>query len=673
MAHKIRFYDGLDGGAYTGRWTLQLDPFTWPVGMGDDFIGLDLVVEDPTDPDYLYDAYIYSTIARAKELLTGGLWFDSDDPPAWADDDIAVSRYSKADWIGLYGLTFPEGTLWDPDWNSYEWDVVEEDPTLEAPWATTADLRPIEVQVFEPNGATLDYLDELTSDVGRTFLDDLPDAGSHTLEVKAGHDDEALLGDGRLVRYFVHNQPRWWGLIEDRSKVSADPEKRQEGRVVRVKTGRGALAVLEQAPIYPELGLGRISPTTRYMNFASLDYDDTAWGFAVELKQQSDPALPWRDAPKAWPDPDAWWVGPSAGDVPPVAPGDIYLRGTFTVGAGLGGEWRFFLTADDGFELYVDGNKEAAEQKAGLWGVTRSVTLILDEGEHLVAVKAINFDRPNPSTNVFGFILSVRRLLGGGQSLGPVVARSSAGTKMLAYPTSAPGMTAGKILIVFLTEAQAAGYLPYVTWDFDEVNDSAGTPWPVELDLAFPVGSTTILDVARRLIVERACDLNFDPATATTLKLQAWVTKGTDLTDDVTIDYGVNIGKLGHDHKGPGPNTILSRTAEGRYYETERTASVTAWGRRGAFLSLGSAPSDLAAERQSQAFLDDEAEPADIITEVRMETTPGDPVPFEDFNKGDRVLAPGFDGDLAPFWVTGILVGETEEGEPTYDLNLETP
>lgn len=532
-------------------------------------------------------------------------------------------------------------------------------------------VRAITVEVYEADNTT--PVGTLTSDRGRQWLNDLSAEGSYTVESKLDHADEALLTDGRVLRFCIDSSPVWPALVEELNPVIADPSARQAGRVVGA-AGRGLLAILERAIIYPELGIGRRSPDTRYFNFASADYDDSDWDNAVELKQQPDPALPWSGAPVDWPDPDAYWVGPPDGNHPGafdpegVPPGDIYLRGTFTVAEGLGGEHRFFLTADDGFELYVDGNKEAAEQAAGLWGMTRSFDLLLDEGAHVVAVKVINFVRaaPNDATNAFGFILSVIRMAGGGDSLGDVVARAGSGTAMLPYPDKAPGMTPGKILDVLLTEAQADGRetLPDLTWDFDADEDSDGNPWPDQIDVSFPVG-TSVLDVVRHLVDEHACDVAMDPVG---LVLHAYVSKGSDLSGTVSAEYGVNVGQLAFRKSTPKANVALSRTAEGRWVESTEASSVSDHGRREIGLTLGSAPSDDAADRQTAAFFADNAFPIEAVTSMQLE--PVNAVPYVDFAVGDTISCTDSSGGTSSFRVHGLRVTEDAVGQPIYQPEL---
>lgn len=528
--------------------------------------------------------------------------------------------------------------------------------------------RIITADVYEADGTT--HVGTLASDTKREWLDDLSAEGSYSLEVKLGHADESLLTLDRIVRFAINGTACWQGIVEELDPTFADPANRQSGRVIRA-SGRGLLAILDDAVVYPELGLGRRSPETRYFNFASLDYDDTAWSNAVQLKQQSDPDVtkPWFGAPEGWPDPDAWWIGPSGADTPPVAPGDIYLRGTFTIGVGEDDDYRFYVNADDAHETYLDGDKVASEQRVGLWGVEQHFEETLDAGSHLVAVKATNFDRPSAGTNVFGFIMSVVKLIDGGQTYGLVVSRSSSGTKMLAFPSTAPGMTPGKILDVLLTEAQARGDLVGLTWDFDAVNDSDGTPWPNEIDVAFPV-NTSVLDVVRHLVDEHACEVAMAP---TGLVLHAYVSKGTDRTTGpgtVTAAYGTNISRLAFKKQRALKNVALSLTAEGRWVETTEATSVTAHGRREIGLALGGAPSDDAATRQTAAFFVDHAYPLEAITDMQLEAISA--TPGVDFVVGDRILSTDSSGGSSAFRLQGLRVTE-DRTRPIYTPELVAP
>jgi hypothetical protein len=551
----------------------------------------------------------------------------------------------------------------------------------------TVEVFSMNPDVYEP----LTYEGTLASVSGQEFLDDLNETGAWSFEIKAGHADEDLLQDERLVRFKVDGEPRFWGLIEAPSeKVQADPDNREAGRVVKFK-GRGASAMMEDAAIFPVLGLGRVSPDSRIFAWPSTAFDDTAWDDAVALKQVNDDTEPWSGAPQDWRDHDnaSVWVGPVDGDVPgePVPGGFVLFRDTFTIGSGDGGEYVIDVTADDGFVIYIDDEKIGEEQGAGMWGVTRATQpFMLDEGDHQIAVKLLNFDRPNNATNVMGMPLTMFRMGGGGAVLSDVVFRLTAASKMLAFPDHEPGFTPGKLVADLHEEALSRGCLLNVSYVFDADVDSLGASWVDDPDLLFPVG-TSYLDVLRRLAEEGACDFTINPSTVATLadeyiELQLLTEMGDDLSDTVVLQYATNIAAEQVEHVPAGKDTLLARTAEGRYLQRQHVSAGTGRRRKEGGYSLGTAPSDGAAYRQMDAELDKQAVPVEVITSIQIEvkyladgsvdtSDPEFPVPFVHFNKGDTVSATSYDGTLASFLVTGVHVTVDAAGVPIYRLDLE--
>lgn len=517
--------------------------------------------------------------------------------------------------------------------------------------------RPIELDVYETDGTTL--VGTLASDGRRSFLVALDARGTLATDVLLDHADAPLLTPGRIVRAVVDGSPRFSAVLGTLDDTEAG-DARAAGRV-RAFSAVDATSLLADAAVYSELGLQQITPGTRYFNPASFDYDVSGWDAATELKIQGAPGPPWNGAPQGFPDYFAWWIGAPGDDTPPVAPGYRWAVVEFDVDAGHAGEVRFFLSADDGFLPYLDGDRKPGEQAAGLWGTTRYFDAILDAGTHRLAVRVVNFDRPNPDLNACGFILSGRVLLDGGKSLGDVIVHTDASWSILVDPPNEPGMTPGKILDVALAEAQFRGTLAGFSWDFDGVVDSDGIAWPAEYDLAVDVGAS-ITDLIAKLVAEDAVEVALDPASLT---LHAWPRRGSDLSATVAVDLAVDVAALDVSRLPPGKNVVVSRTAEGRYVETVDAAAVAAHGRREAFLSLSSAPSDDAADRQALAFLAQNADGAVVLTNCRVEITPTSPIPFVDYNVGDDITVAG-----TPRRVLAIGVTEDAAGHPIYALEL---
>ena len=132
-------------------------------------------------------------------------------------------------------------------------------------------------------------------------------------------------------------------------------------------------------------------------NVVSPDYDDSWWGAAVQLEQGVGSAFgPRPGAPVGWPDASAWWVWSSMGDSvrDPVDTGTAYFRKTFTVGAPTTAT--IYATADNVFDLYLDGVQVLSSGASQLlngspaWQTTFQVTVSLTAGEHLVAIRGRN-------------------------------------------------------------------------------------------------------------------------------------------------------------------------------------------------------------------------------------------------------------------------------------------
>ncbi len=328
----------------------------------------------------------------------------------------------------------------------------------------------------------------------RTWQDVLDDVGSHGCEVQA--DDAAVpsVPYRSIIRYSLDGVARFAGLIESKHTKAVDPGE-EANETVEFK-GRGTLAIWEEAVTYPEQGLGSLPfSDTRLFSYASTKFDSSGWGSSFVVKQQSNPATPYPNAPSGWPDPTAYWIWA----VPFASPqpvGDCYFRKTFTIAAET--TVRVFCTADDGIELYIDGALVLSETKAYLWGTTKQSDIFLSAGTHTVAVKGTNIARPaSPSTNIAAILVSLMAINADG-TLGSVIVNTDSTWQSVGYPTVVPGFTPGQILRILMQEAQARGTLTGVSLGFTDTNDSAGQPWPIIGEVSVAVG-LDYLSVIRQL------------------------------------------------------------------------------------------------------------------------------------------------------------------------------
>ncbi len=269
----------------------------------------------------------------------------------------------------------------------------------------------------------------------------------------------------------------------------------------------GSLALLKDAGVRHHATstlLGKLSTgaSARTFGFASLNYPrwtSSPWVAATQLFKQTDVLSGYGGGrnPQNWPDPDAWWIWSRVlgGGSPPMPVGVSYFRKQITVTTP--GDYSMFITADDGFELWVNGVKVAEQTGAFVWQRFTRWDHFLDAGTYDVAIRGENITRPNPAFNAAAVIFTMYSTKVGGQELDTNIARSDASWQALDYPASPPGCTPGEILGVLIDEPQTRGALWAVHGrDFTNTLDSLGNAWTGEVDLLVDVGRP-VLDVAR--------------------------------------------------------------------------------------------------------------------------------------------------------------------------------
>lgn len=483
----------------------------------------------------------------------------------------------------------------------------------------------------------------------------LDDTGEGRFELPLDGADAALIDYGQHVRCKIGASTVFGFLVEKIQRVSISAEE-DAGRSLRA-SGRGLVALFEEAVVYPELGPGsNLSGPDRLFNFASPDFDDSAWG---SVTTAAGPAV------GGWPDTTSlvvWGPGyPAYVGSTPV--GECYFRKTFTVTTE--GTYRVFFTADDGGDVYVDGILVFSEVRAFLWQQTKYVDVFLEAGTHTLGVRGENITRPDPLINAAWIKLAVYEVLAGGEALAatPVV-QTDATWKAVSYPTNPPGFTPGEVVEILLSEAQARGALSGISLGFTATNDSGGTPWPATPDITLRVG-VDYLSVLRQL-AEVFCSFRLDPVT---LELEAFATLGTDRSATVELEAGVSLSSLAHDGSAPVANVVLARYPSGAWYERTSSGSVTSWGRKEKSLSAG-AQSPAQIRRVIDATFGEVADPATHVT-AAAEPLPGI-VPWVDYFVGDWISAPGEDGTPTSYRVRAVTAAHDEAGHPIYVPELGT-
>lgn len=403
----------------------------------------------------------------------------------------------------------------------------------------SADPARLVVRAYDRTGALLVEFDE---DMARSWQDSLNEPGTGRTALANDDPDLALVPMRSIMRFFLTDfgspisRARFAAVVQNRNSETITNDQAQE---VTVLSGPGALSVLGDAVIYPEGGVDQ-SPYSdqRRFDFTNPDLDDSAWDLAGPVKRQDFDSPPYQTAPEGWPDGEAYWIWGVPYESPqPV--GISYFRKTFTMDDEA--TVRIFGTADDGFEVFIDGVLIFSETRAYLWGEVKKADVFLSAGDHTIAIKGTNIPRPaNPASNIAAVLLTVITLADGGRQLGEVLVHTDLSWRVLGYPAAPPGFTPGHVLRLLLEEAQARGTLTYLAWDFTDLADSLGNAWPVTPDLVFPVG----LDYLS--VINQLCESYMDVAMAPgALMLHAYAERGEGKPAALTV--ADNLAALTHE------------------------------------------------------------------------------------------------------------------------------
>jgi len=363
----------------------------------------------------------------------------------------------------------------------------------------------IEAEVYEQNafdltGGTAVLVDTLADSLNREWQDMLSEAGSGSFKIP--NDDVSAPSPtfGRLVAFKYRGVYAWTMLCEKRHKIDVDPQ--EAVAELTEWSGRGHLALLEEALVYPTNGVGVVPiEDDRVFNWTSANYDDSAWGNATEILLMFYAPATWAGltqsplAAQDFVDDTAWVLWGQPGTYITAPPGFVFFRQTFTVP----NDGSFIITVimDDWGPWYLDGVKQADQMSNFIKAQQYQVQL--SAGTHLIAARVINFFAADPAHNPGGFAFSVADNQNG--TPGTVHANSDATCKTLSYVDEPPGMTPGQVIDILYNEAVARGcftnglsfYFP-----FGLLADSQGAPWPVVADIATRVG-TDMLTFMREL------------------------------------------------------------------------------------------------------------------------------------------------------------------------------
>jgi hypothetical protein len=323
----------------------------------------------------------------------------------------------------------------------------------------------------------------------------------------------------------------------------------------------------------------------------------------------------------------------------------------------------------ENYQVWLDGADGVSLSTRGAGAMTSRRVIDLAAGELQFAGQATNYGvMTRPSDNVSWLMWSLAEVDADGNP-GEVVARSTPSTVVCVYePDPWPGVTAGYILDVALTEdlARHAGR-PW-TWDFTDALDSYGQAWTTLLSHEFR------METLGRLQQELSGLLPLEVWAEADGTIRAAPRRGTDRTATVTIANPFGLDLTG---EGPRLTRALYQTPAG--FGATGGANESTYGVMEDVLTLGTGLDARAVRDSVVRFRNERSTP---YNEASIEL-PDDVRPFVDVFPGDTVTVSGVgpyrlmtfelaDGDSQPEWaVSGCRMPEREAARQARRWALE--
>lgn len=504
-------------------------------------------------------------------------------------------------------------------------------------------MTAIAVSVYEADGATL--IAHVPRRRNVQFLHELNGDGHGQFDIHI--DDQllvekpALLDGGNIVKMRPTNvaDPVFAWQIEDVAQART-PQGEIAERWATVQ-GRGVRTVLASGILYPEHGLAATSADDRGFSAAS---DMGAWLVSADwvtpsgVAQNADPTAR-ASYPTGWPDGTAEWIW-SSDPTMTAAAGRNWFRASFTLAADA--DVGIYAAGDNVLQMSLNGDVVLETQDPTdlfSWKEMQIWTGPLVAGTYTVAARVDNLAATllNPG----GFLCTIATLDGNGIPLVELLHTNTTDWTVHSYGPPEPGWHAASILKAAIEESQARSEVQLVplTIGFDDTDDTDSVAWDDVQSERFPIGSD-LLTMLGRLI-----ELGLDADVTPDLVVNAWKRRGTDLSATVRLLPGRDIvTSVPSARYGALRNSTIVRHGTG-WVLVEDSASITTHGRRSTSLTLGSADSDAQATQQAQAFFDESAQPQ-VTLPISLSSESGGPQPYVDFDLGDTVKCPGFDGSL---------------------------
>lgn len=494
-----------------------------------------------------------------------------------------------------------------------------------------------------------------------SWLDEYNGVGNGTLKVPSNHPDAALLTRDTTIMCHYAGRPRFAWTVETRTTdVVADP-----GSGWVTVNGRGLLAYLEDAVVYPFNGLQTLSFDQRGFNFASGDVGEHGYvrqGSTATYGSRQDQDSVRRGYPEDWPDPAARWIWTGNPSMEVATDEARWFRSAFSIGEQ---PHRLYVTGDNGFSVWIDGVLLASagvEDSGGYtWQTTTEVDLELPPGGHVIGLRGQNLQRISPGPNPAGVMCSLMTLTGGEPD--EVVWRTGPWWEGFTEP---PAWYAGDVLLTLLTEAQERGVtrLLDVEPTFTMLTGSDGRPFTTRVSRSWSVGES-LLSVALDL-----CEMGLDVWMTPDKKLHCVESRGEDKRDSVKFDYGLNLTGYVTDDTYSGASHVLTRTETGWFTIQIPEGEAILGGRREVGMSMRTLENEDTVADIVHVVGGSVLQSSCIATPTAVVPIDGS-IPYQDVNIGDHVTTLNSFGALRDGKVLSISVTEDSAGVPLWTPELE--
>lgn len=524
----------------------------------------------------------------------------------------------------------------------------------------------LEVLLYDTDGAT--PLGIIARRRGVSVSDDFNGPGGGSITVPAA--DAAGIGYDYVVKVSYAGTIVAAFVVESKQRdhVGADGT-----RWVTV-SGRGLMSWLEDCVVWPQGGVTyNYSPSDRPFNYAGIGghwYDLVTWASPLGFKQSATSSGDYRyKAPKNWPDPNAYWIWATNPAATVSANARNWFRSTFTLTEGR--KLRFYATADNYFNLYLDGAPilSTSDQQAegATWNGFATVVINVPAGNHILAAYVTNGASGSPGDRA-GFLFSCTRLDTSGKPT--TVLRHSDLTNWyvtddepLWYPAEMLGSVLDEHRARMIDAGQTSRLLN-LEQGWTAAADSDSVAWSTAKALSFRCG-TNGLDVLNTL-VDHSIDFWVDPDTVT---LHAYETRGTDKSLSVLLAPAKNLDGYGTTGTKARKTVALVRSAGGWTTATD-TAGVDAYGRRESFLEFGNTRSEATASTAAARILRRTAKVNVSTPSVSFDIS-SDAQPFIDFAVGDVITVPSSTGGVTTGRVLSLGLTEADDGTVKGSAELE--